>query len=109
MNLNRKNAVVQGRLSGFIRTWCDIPREVVLHVSRLAAQTPLDLGVLLGVTAEDMSTTHKTDIPSDTVSTMIDLWITRDGKDATLIRLLKAMEFIGKLGELERKLADSLR
>ena len=32
----------------------------------------------------------------------------RDGKDATLIRLLEAMEFIGELGELERKLADSL-
>ena len=63
---------------------------------------------MLGVTAEDLSTTHKTDIPSETVYTMIDLWIKRDGKDATLIRLLEEMEFIGELGELERKLADSL-
>ena len=108
MNLNRRNAVEQGRLSGFIRPWCDIPREVVIHVSRLAAETSSDLGALLGVTVEDMSTTHKTDSRSETVHAMIDFWITRDGKDATLIRLLEAMEFIGKLGELERKLAHSL-
>ena len=108
MNLNRRNAAKLGGLKGFMRPWCDIPCDVVSHVTRLSGQTPLDLDVQLGVTAEDMSTIHKTVIPSETVYTMIDLWITRNGKDVTLIRLLEAMEFMEKLGELKGRLADSL-
>ncbi|XP_062505245.1 uncharacterized protein LOC134181961 isoform X3 [Corticium candelabrum] len=103
-----KNAAQQGHLGGFIRPWCDIPVRIVLEVSHLSAWRPSALGVHLGVSAHDLSTVPDTNIPSERVYNMIDFWIERDGKEATLTKLLEAVKGIGKLGELEGRVTADL-
>ena len=104
----RKNAAQQDHLGGFIRPWCDIPVRVVSEVSRLSAQIPSALGVHLGVSTHDLSTVPDTNIPSERVYNMIGFWIDRDGKEATLTKLLEAVKEIGKLGELEGRVTADL-
>ena len=70
----------------------------------MAGQRPSALGAYLGVTEEDLTTKPKTDIPSETVRNIIDLWIGREGKKACLEKLLHAMDNIGRQGELKEKL-----
>ena len=74
----------------------------------MAGHRPSALGAYLGVTEEDLTTKPKTDIPSETVHNIIDIWIGREGREACLEKLLQAMDNIGRLGELKGKLEQTV-
>ncbi|XP_062523709.1 ankyrin-3-like isoform X3 [Corticium candelabrum] len=97
-----------GQRGGFFRSFSDVPVFVLHEVSQLAAQRPSALGDYLGVTEVDLSTMPTTDIPSEKVRNMIVCWINKQGEDATLDKLLQVMQFIGLLGALKSRLAQTV-
>ena len=74
----------------------------------MAGQRPSALGAYLGVTEDDLNDKPKTDIASQIVHNIIDIWIGRKGREACLEKLLKAMDNIGRLGELKEKLEHNI-
>ena len=74
----------------------------------MAAQRPSALGDYLEVTEVDLSTIPTTDIPSEKIRNMIVCWINKQGEDATLDKLLEVMQFIGLLGALKSRLAETV-
>lgn len=92
-----------------MNNWTDIPVGVLHEVCRLAALKPYEFGDHLRVRQLDVMDAPKTDIPSESMRHIINIWMQREGTEATLDWLLQALDKMGMLYALEGKLKQEMQ
>lgn len=102
----RKRAAA--RLGGFWEGCSQIPVEIMHAVCGVAAEKPYDLADRLSVTREKLLGKAKTDINTETVRNILQIWIHKDPDGATLDKLFTALKRLELLNLLKVKLRQKV-
>lgn len=89
------------RLGGPWQGWGQLPVQVMHTVFSLAAEKPYILGDHLFVTKEDLWGKPKTDVNTDIVRNVLEIWASRKADGASLELLFTALEHMQLLKQLK--------
>lgn len=96
------------RFGGFWLQWSDIPIGVLHEVCRLAAERPEVFADHLLVTMTDIEEKHKAETAAKLVRQIMEIWVRRDGKNATMDVLFTVLDSMKLLGALVASLKPQL-
>lgn len=96
------------RLGGFWDQWTDIPVDILHQVCGLVADRPYPFADYLGVSNIDILGKRKAETPVELTRQIMEIWVAREGTEATLEVLFVALERMKLLRALEASVKKSM-